>query len=677
MSAADAAVPLETLLAHREWVRGLARALTRDENEADDVEQQTWLAAVLSPPRTDASPRGWLGAVARNAARKRGRSAERRRRREACAAQRQVARVGSAAGDPADLAARADLHARVAAAVVALAEPYRQTLLLRYFEGLSIADVSTRMAAPLETTRARLRRGREHLRGRLQRDVGRDRSLAVILLPLLGPGARTNATAAATAVATGGLAMSSKAFIAAAVAALLVSGVWGAGVWWGARPGDTPDVDSAVALPVAGAETETASPETPPAAVTSRRRVRPPPPDDAAPFVPEEETPTDFAERTLAERLEGNIPEISFENEQFDAVLAEISDLTGIPIHIDARAVNAIEDVPIWLKLSDVSVNNALRVLTMISGMRMAVEDERVVVHRSGVEWSSDLETTLIEPKSRDPDRPVHIIIRGRVTDHAGNPPVGAELMHQRRVVGTADSNGEFRLELKKPFFHLTAQIAGAQRSKPQLIRGDVGDEIEMDFVLGPPAGAATIVVTSSSGHTPPRWECAFRWTVPGETRRTLDGDEVPMIGGLKGRSVEGEPVTVEVLPPGEVELTISARGHVRERRIVEIWAGAAAEVTVQLRRADVADRIRDERISFDVQDEQLHRVLAMIRREKALDVVLSGPAAQRLFQHRVSLTVSNDTIENALRAICQACPGNVTWVVSRDVVKIYEPDDA
>jgi hypothetical protein len=37
-------VALEDLLVHREWVRRLAMRLTRDEHEADDVEQQTWMS---------------------------------------------------------------------------------------------------------------------------------------------------------------------------------------------------------------------------------------------------------------------------------------------------------------------------------------------------------------------------------------------------------------------------------------------------------------------------------------------------------------------------------------------------------------------------------------------------------------------------------------------------------
>src|SRR5947207_13007110 len=79
----DAApIPLETLLAHREWVRSVARAVVRDPNAADDVEQETWLAAMRSPPRHEGSIRGWLGTVVRSRARRIGRGETRRAARE-------------------------------------------------------------------------------------------------------------------------------------------------------------------------------------------------------------------------------------------------------------------------------------------------------------------------------------------------------------------------------------------------------------------------------------------------------------------------------------------------------------------------------------------------------------------------------------------------------------------
>src|SRR5437762_1726924 len=85
MSDAPAPVPFEALLRHRAWVRRLARRLVSDASAADDVEQETWLAALRRPPPEDRSTRGWLAAVARNAARKFGRGATRRTAHESAA----------------------------------------------------------------------------------------------------------------------------------------------------------------------------------------------------------------------------------------------------------------------------------------------------------------------------------------------------------------------------------------------------------------------------------------------------------------------------------------------------------------------------------------------------------------------------------------------------------------
>src|SRR5262249_8781407 len=62
------AIDPEVLLAHRDFVSALARQLVRGDR-ADDVAQETWLAALERRPATDRSPKPWLAAVARNVAR--------------------------------------------------------------------------------------------------------------------------------------------------------------------------------------------------------------------------------------------------------------------------------------------------------------------------------------------------------------------------------------------------------------------------------------------------------------------------------------------------------------------------------------------------------------------------------------------------------------------------------
>ena len=73
MSATHDPPPLEQLLAHRAWVKALARRLSRDEADADDLEQDAWLSAVRTPPRAGDGLRAWLAAVLRNRSRERHR----------------------------------------------------------------------------------------------------------------------------------------------------------------------------------------------------------------------------------------------------------------------------------------------------------------------------------------------------------------------------------------------------------------------------------------------------------------------------------------------------------------------------------------------------------------------------------------------------------------------------
>jgi DNA-directed RNA polymerase specialized sigma24 family protein len=67
----------DDLLRHAAWLRALARTLV-GEADADDVVQETWVAAVAHRPSAVHSLRAWLGAVARNVVRQRARRARRR-----------------------------------------------------------------------------------------------------------------------------------------------------------------------------------------------------------------------------------------------------------------------------------------------------------------------------------------------------------------------------------------------------------------------------------------------------------------------------------------------------------------------------------------------------------------------------------------------------------------------
>ena len=219
-------VGVEALLAHREWARGLARALVRDPADADDLEQTAWLEAIRRPPARDEGLRGWFATLLRRRARDRWREGERRGRREAASARPDAARP------TAEVVADAEAHRLVVEALMALEEPFRETLLLRFFEDLPPREIAARSGAPVETVRSRTRRGLERLRERLDggRPAGRAAWVAVIA-PLAGirgevAAAATGTTGAATAAA-GGAVMATKATAGVAVLGALAGAVAG------------------------------------------------------------------------------------------------------------------------------------------------------------------------------------------------------------------------------------------------------------------------------------------------------------------------------------------------------------------------------------------------------------------------------------------------------------------
>jgi RNA polymerase sigma-70 factor (ECF subfamily) len=177
------AAATEQLLAHTEWLRRVARALTTNAEDADDVVQQTWLAAIERPPAHLGNLRGWLATLARNLVRSRRRSRERE------TARTRALPPPPPAPTPAESVARAELQQAVLDAVLALEEPYRATLVQRYCDELSADEIARRSGVPVETVRTRVKRGLDQVRGSVARKLGGEREhLAALLAPLIGGG---------------------------------------------------------------------------------------------------------------------------------------------------------------------------------------------------------------------------------------------------------------------------------------------------------------------------------------------------------------------------------------------------------------------------------------------------------------------------------------------------------
>jgi len=200
----------ELLLSDQRWLVALARSLVGDA-DAEDVVQEARLLAWLHAPTDPARAGGWLRRITRNVA-------LHVRRREARRAAREPAGASPESQPPTDeLVARVQMQRAVADAVLALAEPYRSAVLLRFFDRLPPREIAARLDLPVETVRTRLKRALEQLRARLDREYGARDAWAALLLPW-------------TMVAT----TTTKVGVKVVVAALLI-GSAGVATWEGVR----------------------------------------------------------------------------------------------------------------------------------------------------------------------------------------------------------------------------------------------------------------------------------------------------------------------------------------------------------------------------------------------------------------------------------------------------------
>ena len=133
-----------SLLEHRDFVRGIVRGLLADEDAVEDVVQETCLRALERPPR-HAALNAWLARVGRNLALSALRGQRRRGQRE-----HEVARPE---GQPsaAEAAARLERHRLVVEAVLALEEPFRSAILLRFYEDLPPREIARQLGVPVDT----------------------------------------------------------------------------------------------------------------------------------------------------------------------------------------------------------------------------------------------------------------------------------------------------------------------------------------------------------------------------------------------------------------------------------------------------------------------------------------------------------------------------------------------
>jgi RNA polymerase sigma-70 factor (ECF subfamily) len=157
----------ESVLPHLNAAYNLARWLTRNGHDAEDIVQESYLRALRS---FDGFQRGndgraWLLQIVRNTWRTWMRK---NRPHEILPDFKEDARSVLAAGlDPeAALLKKADSQV-VRKAIEEISSAYREVLILRELEGLSYKQIALIIDAPLGTVMSRLSRAREELHARL------------------------------------------------------------------------------------------------------------------------------------------------------------------------------------------------------------------------------------------------------------------------------------------------------------------------------------------------------------------------------------------------------------------------------------------------------------------------------------------------------------------------------
>lgn len=186
---------IHELLADVQWLRTLARRLARDPDTADDLVQETCAIALQqkAPPR---HWRSWLVGVLRTLVRSQRRAAAVEQRRFALLRGRGDDEAAAAGGDDSStLVQRLEVQNLLATAVLQLEEPYRATVLLRYFEGEPPRRIAARHGVPVATVHSRLQRGVQQLRERLDRDAGGRARWLSLAVPFAWPRASAGTAA--------------------------------------------------------------------------------------------------------------------------------------------------------------------------------------------------------------------------------------------------------------------------------------------------------------------------------------------------------------------------------------------------------------------------------------------------------------------------------------------------
>lgn len=581
MDANHGDVTLETLLQHRDWVRRLARALSRDDASADDVEQTAWITAMKSPPRHAGNLRAWLASLVRTTARSIARGDERRTHRERATAREPYV-------SPHDTLERAELSRRLVEIVMALREPYRTAVVLAYFDDLSPAQVADRTGVPATTARGRIHRGLALVREELDRDhAGGRGAWLVALAPLSSDGVRGSIAGSATASAVlGGLTMSTKVKLVAGVVLVMLAGL----LAWRRDAGLEPRRET----PLESMVQAVAAPN---AAVSSE-------------VVPR------------FERMDASAsPSIASADSRSNVDLEVTWERDGSP------AVNVGVALVRW----DAALRTVARTAATDALGRARFEDvppgrANVIVDRGA-----------LEPITVDEGRPSHVVlrlpdgprVRGRVVAEDGTPVASADVRlswsddssSDTSLAAATNADGRFDLGTVCAGHFVSARVAGHSPSHAHEITGEPGAEVEITLVMRGRGGSVEGRVTDGSGAPIAGASVEIGEQFDGSIRLP-DGARGATPPALRVATASDGTYRVEGVAPGATTVVARAEGLAASSAVADVRAGTASRVDLALGHGGTlrgtlttSDRVAASAVRIDV-DSRVDPGFALVRTE-------------------------------------------------------------
>lgn len=160
---------------YQDWVRRICYRMTGNEDEAEELTQETFIRVFLHIDRFDRSRRfsSWIYRIATNVT-----IDYLRKKRFECSLDAQIdgmngktlyCRLATADPLPEHRLIVKEQAVFIQEAVSGLAPKYRTAIILKYFDDLSIKEISRLLNVPQDTVKTRIFRGRKKLRRQLQK----------------------------------------------------------------------------------------------------------------------------------------------------------------------------------------------------------------------------------------------------------------------------------------------------------------------------------------------------------------------------------------------------------------------------------------------------------------------------------------------------------------------------